>query len=273
MMSDALAWALAYAAHGLLLLPVKADKTPLTPHGLRDASGDPAVIEGWGRRWPFADWGWALAAAVVAIDIDVKPGRNGYQDFRHLQGCDPRDVMTPSTSTPAGGMHLFYAAAKPYRNRVAIEGTAIDVRAEGGYVVLPGHKNGRRWVNKLRTTPLASAPAWLDIALKETLPASGFRCLPSSSSAPLEREQALATLKRACARVIAAPEGAQEHIRHRECFNIGGMIGRGDLDYATAFTALVAAACAMPTYRDPWRNLDERVARSIEAGMVRLLFS
>ena len=51
------------------------------------------------------------------------------------------------------------------------------------------------------------------------------------------------------------------------------MIGRGDLDYATAFTALVAAACAMPTYRDPWRNLDERVARSIKAGMVRLLFS
>ena len=83
-MSDALAWALAYAAHGLLLLPVKADKTPLTPHGLRDASGDPAVIEGWERRWPFADWGWALAAAVVAIDIDVKPGRNGYQDFRRL---------------------------------------------------------------------------------------------------------------------------------------------------------------------------------------------
>jgi hypothetical protein len=66
---------------------------------------------------------------------------------------------------------------------------------------------------------------------------------------------------------------AQERIRHRECFNIGGIIGRGDLDYATAFTALVAAAYAMPTYRDPWRNLDERVARSIKAGMVRLPFS
>jgi hypothetical protein len=121
--------------------------------------------------------------------------------------------------------------------------------------------------------PWLRPPAWLDIALKETLPASSFRCLPSASFPPLEREQALATLKRACARVIAAPEGAQEHTRHRECFNIGGMIGRGELDYATALTALVAAARAMPTYRDPWRNLDERVARSIKAGMVRLLFS
>jgi hypothetical protein len=54
---------------------------------------------------------------------------------------------------------------------------------------------------------------------------------------------------------------------------MGGMIGRGDLDYATAFTALVAAAYAMPTYRDPWRNLNERVARSIKAGMVRRRFS
>ena len=31
------------------------------------------------------------------------------------------------------------------------------------------------------------------------------------------------------------------------------------------------AACAMPVYRDPWRNLDERVARSIESGMERPL--
>ena len=210
---------------------------------------------------------------MVAIDIDVKPSRNGYQGFKHHQACDPRNIMTPSTTTPSGGMHLFYEAPKAYRNRVAIDGTAIDIRAEGGYVILPGHKNGRRWINKLRATPLAPAPAWLDIALKETLPASGFRCLPSSSSEPLLREQALATLRRACARVIAAPEGAQEDTRHRECFRIGGMIAREDLDYATAITALVAAACAMPTYRDPWRNLDERVARSIKAGMVRLLFS
>ena len=273
MMSDALAWALAYAAHGLLLLPVKADKTPLTPHGLKDASGDPVVIEGWGRRWPFAEWGWALPATVVAIDIDVKPGRNGYQDFKHLQGCDPRDIMTPSASTPSGGMHLFYEAEKPYRNRVAIEGTAIDIRAEGGYVVLPGHKNGRRWINKLRTTPLAPAPAWLDIALKETPSASGCPCLPSLASEPLEREQALASSSAPAQQSSRARAASRTTPDTGNASIIGAMIGRGDLDYATAFTALVAAACAMPTYRDPWRNLDERVARSIKAGMVRLLFS
>ena len=199
-MSDALAWARAYADHGLPILPVRPDKTPLTPHGLKDASTDPPALEKWWRAWPYADPAWALPATVVVIDVDVKPGRNGYHGFKLLEGCDPRDVMTPTTSTPSGGIHLFYEAPQAYRNRVAIEGTGIDVRAEGGYVILPGHKNGRWWVNKLRTTPMAPAPAWLDIALKETLSASGFPCLPSSSSAPLEREQALATLKRACAR-------------------------------------------------------------------------
>jgi hypothetical protein len=273
MMSDALAWARAYADNGLAILPVRPDKTPLTPHGLKDASGDPVVIESWGRRWPFADWGWALPATVVVIDVDVKHGKNGYRDFERLDGRGPRDVITPSTSTPSGGMQLFFEAEEPYRNRMAIEGTAIDVRAEGGYVILPGHKNGRRWINRLRATRLAPAPAWLDITLKETPPASGFPCLPSSSASPLERKQALAALERACARILGAPCGAQDNTRHQQCFYIGGMIGRGDLDYATAFTALVAAACAMPTYRDPWRNLDERVARSIKAGMVRLLFA
>ena len=81
-------------------------------------------------------------------------------------------------------MHLFYEAHQAYRNRVAIEGTGIDVRAEGGYVILPGHKNGRWWKKKLRTTPLASAPAWLDIALKETLSVSGFRFFLQRRSSP-----------------------------------------------------------------------------------------
>jgi hypothetical protein len=273
MMSDALAWAWAYAEHGLAILPVRPDKTPLTPHGPKDASTDPAAIEEWWRAWPYADPAWALPATVVGIDVDVKHGKNGCRDFVRFDGRGPRDVMTPSTSTPSGGMHLFYAAAKPYRNRVAIAGTGVDLRADGGYVVLPGHRNGRWWINKLRTTPLAPAPAWVDCALKDRTSPPDFSSVRSLSSEPLEREQALAALENACARIIGAPCGEQDNTRHQQCFYVGCLIRRGDLDYATAFLALVAAARAMPTYRNPWRNLDERVARSIKAGMVRPLLS
>ena len=52
MMSDALAWALAYADRGLAILPVRPDKTPLTPHGLKDASRDPVAVESWDAAGP-----------------------------------------------------------------------------------------------------------------------------------------------------------------------------------------------------------------------------
>jgi hypothetical protein len=272
-MTTPLAWAQAYAEYGLAIFPVKADKTPLVAGGLKSATRDPAVIEGWWRRWRYADPAWAVPSSVAAADIDVKHAKNGYRDFERLDGRDARDVTTPSASTPSGGMQLLYAAAKPYRNRVAIEGTGIDVRTEGGYVVLPGHKNGRRWINKLRTTPFAPAPKWLDCALREFASSSDFSCLPSLSSEPLERKQALAELEPACAKIIAAPKGEQDDTRHRECFYVGGLIGRGDLDYATAFAALLAAARTMPAHRDPWRDLDKRVERSLKAGIDRLFVS
>jgi Bifunctional DNA primase/polymerase, N-terminal len=93
-MTSPLAWPLAYAACGLSILPVKADKTPLTPHGLRDATRDPTVIEDWLQRWPCADLAWALPASAVA----VKHGKNGYRDFERLDGrrragrCEAGDI-------------------------------------------------------------------------------------------------------------------------------------------------------------------------------------
>ena len=45
MITSPLDYALAYANHGLAIFPCRADKTPLTPNGLKDASRDPAVIE------------------------------------------------------------------------------------------------------------------------------------------------------------------------------------------------------------------------------------
>ena len=202
-MTSPLAWAQAYAAAGLSIFPARADKTPLVAGGLKSATRDLTVIADWWRRWSHADPAWAVPSSVVVADIDVKNGKNGYSDFERLAGCDAREIITPSTSTPSGGMQLFYAAAKPYRNRVAIERTGLDVRAEGGYVVLPGHENGRRWINKLRNTPFAPAPAWLDCALVP--PPSDFSCLPPLSSERLERKKALAELERACAKIIAAP--------------------------------------------------------------------
>jgi hypothetical protein len=67
--------------------------------------------------------------------------------------------------------------------------------------------------------------------------------------------------------ISAARPGARDATRHAQCFFIGGLIGRGDLDYPTAYDAVVAAMAVHP----PRHDLDERIARSLESGMAHPL--
>jgi hypothetical protein len=218
----------------------------------------------------------------VAADLDEKNGKHGIRDFERLAGCDPRDVLTPQATTPSGGLHLIYGAATAYKNAVAINGTGIDTRALGGLIALPLPGNGRQWLRPLIgaeavMATLLPAPAWLDVALRTTpstrapLMLAPRTAIAQPTSDHYAQKKALAELERACAKIVTAQCGAQDATRHAQCFYIGGLIGRGDLDYATAYAALLAAACAMPAYRDPWTCLESRVARSIEAGMARPL--
>jgi hypothetical protein len=150
--------------------------------------------------------------------------------------------------------------------------SGVDIRALGGYVVLPQPGNGREWLRPLIGATLLLAPTWLDRTLKPApLVLAQRAALAPPLSDPYAQKSALAALARACARIVTAHCGTQDATRHRECFFVGGLIGRGDLGYATAYAALLEAARAMPVYREPWRNLEERVARSLEAGIGRPL--
>ena len=264
-----------YAAADMHIFPVNAAKRPLTPHRFKDASSDPLVIEAWLQKWPYCDFGLAVPATMVVVDIDMSAGRNGFADFKRLAECDPHEVATPQASTPSGGMHIFFAASRSYKNAVAIAGTGIDVRSLGGYVVLPQSGNGREWLRPLIgadgvMVPLAEAPGWLDAAIKKpplVLAPQAALVQATSDSDSSAQKAARAQLERACAKIAAAPPGSQDATRHAQCYLVGGFIGRGDLSYEESFAALLAAALAMPAYADPWLNLETRVARSIEAGM------
>jgi hypothetical protein len=75
-------------------------------------------------------------------------------------------------------------------------------------------------------------------------------------------------LSRACAAIRAAQNGAQEMTLHREAYSIGGLIGP-DLSESEAFAVLHAAAKAMPTYGEPWRNIERKLRYSLRRGMER----
>ena len=260
-------WALAYSRFGLFVFPVGANKKPIVLHWREDATRDPAVIEGWWRKHPHADVAVALDADMVVADADMSHGQWGLADIERLAGRAIDNIAAPCAVTPSGGAHFYFrAAGRCYRN-VRISGTAIDVKSVGGYVVAPGFNNGREWRRPLWIAPLPPGAAWLDQALKEPQKLAPRAALSSPPSDPYARKKALASLEQACATIVAAPCGEQDDTRNRKCFYVGGLVARGDLDYEAAYDALLEAARAMPAYRSSWRNLEERVARSIGAGM------
>jgi hypothetical protein len=167
------------------VFPVRADKTPLTPHGLKDATINPPSIVSWWRLYPFADIGWALPPSIVVIDIDRKQGGDGYRDFERLAGVPVDAFESPQATTPSGGSHLFCTTnSSGYRNGVRIAGAGIDLRAYGGYVVLPSPGNGRAWVKTL-SIPFAAVPAWIPAASERSIQPSASSSGPAPPEAPV----------------------------------------------------------------------------------------
>ena len=133
----------------MAVFPVAPDKTPYTnprlglSHGHLDATTDPATIRLWWGNRPKAQVGWAVDADTLVVDIDSKDGRQGYRDFEEREGCAADAVDTPQATTITGGRHLYYAAnGRVYKNKVMIDGSGLDTRARGGYVVLPLRATG-----------------------------------------------------------------------------------------------------------------------------------
>jgi len=157
-------WALAYAGCGMGVFPAGGRRRPLTEHGFKNASTSTETIRAWWTRYRFADVAGAIPNGIVVVDLDAKSGRNGRRDFEALEGKPPDVVATPISTTPTGGLHLYFDAGDRRLRQFsgAIPGhPGIDTRVGGkGYAVLPTCGNGRAWLKPL-STPLALAPAWL----------------------------------------------------------------------------------------------------------------
>ncbi len=68
--------ALAYASHGIAVLPVRAgSKVPLTSRGVKDATTNEAAIRGWWQKWPDANVAIACGAASRSLPA-ASPGQD-----------------------------------------------------------------------------------------------------------------------------------------------------------------------------------------------------
>lgn len=130
--------ALAYARRGLPVFPVNG-KSPLTMHGFKDASMDANIIRGWWTQWPDANVAIAtgLVSGLFALDVDPRHGGD-----KSLAALEEKHAPLPATldsRTGGGGRHLFFALTQGQiiRNSAGKLGPGLDVRGDGGYVVIP----------------------------------------------------------------------------------------------------------------------------------------
>ncbi len=140
-----------YASVGWKVFPLKPNaKTPLTAHGVKDATSDATQVEAWWTQWPDANIGFACGgedgAHIIDVDVDTEKGIDGWKTINELLATGKTFPKTIYQNTPRGGAHFFYRAkARPLNRNSFMHG--IDIRSEGYYVLLPPsiHPNGKKY--------------------------------------------------------------------------------------------------------------------------------
>jgi Bifunctional DNA primase/polymerase, N-terminal len=262
--------ALRYAARGWPVFPCFSAgprrKRPRTEHGFLDASKAEATVREWWTQWPDALVGrpMGLAAGVIVLDIDIKNGKNGFDVLEDIEGALPLPD-TPMVHTASGGVHVYFdPCGQEIRNSEGKIGKGVDIRGDGGYVVLPSPGSDYYWDphQNFKTVAPAPAPDWLT-------PATELECAVEPAPCPPTGEinsYGAAAINGAVRAIYGAPEGQQSTTLNREAFGIGSLVGAGVLPKQVALDALQQAAFAMPTYdrRRPWRRAD--LGRSVKAS-------
>jgi hypothetical protein len=207
---------LTYAARGWPVFPCRAtNKIPLIKRWGEIASRNPAQIEAWWRKSPDALIGVPTGkrTGVIVLDIDTKdPRAYGFDTLADLGLAILPD--TPMAHTRSGGLHLYFACiAQEIRNSAGKSGLGpgLDVRGEGGFVIVPSPGSGYWWdpVCNFDTISPAPAPAWLRHRSKPR------RTITARSHSRFDPQTVLADC---CDHIRNADEGDKHHTIRREAF-------------------------------------------------------
>ena len=164
-----LEWALWVAAKGIVVFIVEENsRRPLGGHSwyLRQST-DPQQITEWFKEYPNCNYGIHFGEQYVAIDLDVKNGKNGLGEFEKIcaeHGIENFLLELPTiiVRTPSNGYHLYFKVPFPCANKNDFP-AGIDVRGAIGYVVGPGSEITGTGNYKVLddTASIMDAPEWL----------------------------------------------------------------------------------------------------------------
>jgi hypothetical protein len=173
-------------------------------------------------------------------------------------------------SITSRGRHLWFRADGPIPSSAGRVGAGLDVRGEGGYVVVPPsvHPDGTlyRWANNLAPAP---APDWL-IRLAQKKPGAPKIVLPEHMPARSAGSYGKAALDRECEALANVARGGRNHALNRASFSLHQLVAGGELDGAEVHHRLVQAASANGLMTDPAdgpRSVEKTIASGARAGL------
>ena len=283
-------WAQVYAdRHGWAVFPLRPKmKEPATEHGFKDASRDPGMVaELWqGRAACNIGLATGAASGVWVLDVDGKrPGAEREGEDEGLTGPEAMAALearwgalpeTRRVRTSNGGWHAYFRMPAPdsgrrlrNRGKLRVEGrrSSLDVRATGGYVVLPPsvHPSGAvyEWDGSCRE--VAEAPDWLlDLVAPRPMERREVGPLPEVQGEG-ERRYGSAALRKALERLAGVSRETAHDAVYREAAALGELVAGGCLDAGEVEARLVEAAVACGrSEREAMRTVRDGMAKGAE---------
>jgi len=236
------------------VFPCKASKAPACPLGFKAATSDPVEI-----RRLFNGSGALIgvptgeASGFDVLDVDPRHGGQEWEEQNRHRLPETRIHQTMS-----GGRHWLFRHVEGVHNSASAIAPGIDMRGEGGYVVVPPSPG----YSVVSEAEIAHWPDWL---LAEILPKTrdpAPRPAPSSYD-PIPSARLEGFVRAVLARVSAAPEGQKHFILRNQAMVLGGIAHLGPLSHADLLRRLMDALPATVLDR---KNAEKTARWGLDAG-------
>jgi hypothetical protein len=245
--------ALKWASAGVPVFPTGYDKRPLTKNGHKDASTVPDTIarmfEQAGSRVHGIGGRMGKEAGLFAIDADVyKPGEAGASAKAFIEDLQ-RAGLLPETQvhrTRSGGVHYLFESESDWPNVNPVSG--VEVKGEGGYIILPPTPD-----YSVVRFGLATAPAALLARLRAAKSAQSARSIDALKGAILRGDDFHEPLTQIAAKLAADGQPIE---------SVQGVL----------MNTLAASAAMQPSHprHDRWRalveNRSDELSSIVESG-------
>lgn len=235
------------------VFPVLANKHPACPHGFKDAATDPDEVRHLWRRWPGPLIGCPTGerSGFDVLDLDPRHGAGAWWD-RHAA----RVPETRIYETRSKGWHLLFRHQDGIRNSAGKLGPGVDVRGEGGYVIL-WHAAGFPTVSD---ADIADWPEWLIDAMTHRR----VHQVGPAKTLIAETKLIQRVIENAIYRVETATPGNRHYQLRAAACTIGGVLDAARLSASDVVSVLVSAA--MRAGAEDARNAEKTALWGIERG-------